>query len=114
MSNKQPPPNIVLLNKGKTNPLSIIHEFIDLEDTQQQIPLELLDSIFITLENGEKYKINQSAIHKNLKLSELDKTLSRIGVPDDITTIEIMIDTAEAETFIESEVSQILDNIFND
>lgn len=112
MSNKQPQPNIVLLNKGNNNPLSILHEFIDFDDMQQQIPLEMLDSIFVTMENGEKYKVNQSALDRNIKLSELDKTLSKIGVPEDIITIEILLDTAEADTYIQSEVSRMLDNIF--
>jgi len=105
-------PDVVILSKDNHQP-SFLQEFL-LSSKQKHIPLELLDSIYVTLSNGEKYKINQSAIKKNLVVDEIDKQLFRIGVPENISTIEIMLDTADAESYITDEVSSMLDRIFNE
>ena len=113
MSNKQQGPDIVILSKGKSNPTSVLHEFLNTgHDNQQSIPLELLDSIFVTLTTGEKYKVNQGALGNDILLPEIDKILKKIGVPNNITKIEILLDIADADTFIRYEAASILDNIF--
>jgi hypothetical protein len=113
MSNNQKP-NVTLLtkSKGKQERSNVI-EYIQSKDSPT-IPRRMVDGIFVSLLNGEKYKINRSAIKTDIDVDQVWQTLESLGVPANITDIEIILDIDEAEDAIIAESSSILDKVFTD
>ena len=110
MSNKNLP-TIVLLSKVKHKKDSFICEYLS-EVVHPEIPQRLIDGIFVTLENGEKYKVAKEAIREEFKLEAAVDQLVSIGIPREIATIEIVIDTDAAEKAINTKTTQLLDSVF--
>ena len=110
MSNKNLP-TIVLLSKVKHKKDSFICEYLS-EVVQPEIPQSLIDGIFVTLVNGEKYKVASDAIRAEFKLEAAVDQLVSIGIPREIDTIEIVIDTDAAEKAINNQTTRMLDSIF--
>lgn len=113
MSNNQKP-NVILLtkSKGKQERSNVI-EYIQSKDSPI-IPRKMIDGIFVSLQSGEKYKINRSAIKDDLDVDHVWQTLESLGVPTNITDIEIVLDIDEAEDAIIAESTNILDRVFTD
>ena len=112
MPNKNTP-TIVVLSKVKQKKDSSICEFLT-GIADPEIPRSLIDAIFVTLESGEKYKVEPHAIQVDFKLEEAVNQLAAIGIPRDIATIEIVIDTDAAEKVINVKTARLLDSIFSD
>ena len=74
----------------------------------------MVDGIFVSLVSGEKYKINRNAIRTDIDVDHVWQMLDSLGVPDNITDIEIVLDIDEAENAIIAESSSILDKVFTD
>jgi|SRR6056300_223855 len=111
MTKKRNQPKIVLLSKGPKNKNSVLTEFLN-NNTMPEIPVELLDGIFVTLNSGEKYKINKEAIKKGVNCNNVLEQLSSIGVPDNINAVEIVLDTPKAEKTIENQAKVLFKNAF--
>lgn len=114
MSNNNKP-NVTLLtkSKGKQMERSNVIEYIQSKDSPI-IPRKMVDGIFVSLVTGEKYKINRNAIRSDVDVDQVWQMLDSLGVPENITDIEIVLDIDEAENAIIAESSSILDKVFSD
>jgi hypothetical protein len=115
MSRKNKPDVILLAKSSKKNKKqrSNIIEYIQQKD-DPIIPLNLVEGIFISLVSGEKYKISKKAIRTDIVLEDITDILGGLGVPDDIQTVEIVLDIEDAEKAIVDETRSILDKVFAD
>lgn len=111
---RQQKPEIVLLSSNKhPSGYSIIENYLDNIDFIN-IPNTLLDGIYITLNSGEKYKINKTAIKEDVHYDRILEQVLGLGVPNDIQSIEVVLDTSKAEMFIRAEADTFLSSIFTD
>ena len=113
MSNNNKP-NVTLLtkSKGKQERSNVI-EYMQNHDSPV-IPQKMVDGIFVSLQSGEKYKINRNAIKSDIDVDHVWHMLDSLGVPENITDIEIVLDIDETERAIIAESSSILDKVFSE
>lgn len=113
MANNNKKPDVVLLTKSKNkNKRSNVIEYIQSKDSPI-VPRHLVDAIFISLASGEKYKISKKVIKSDVEVDHVWQLIEGLGVPEDINTIEILLDIDEAEQAIIAESASILDKVFN-
>lgn len=110
---KHKPEIILLTSRQGKNTNSIIENYLDNIDFIN-IPKSLLDGIYVTLNSGEKYKINKSALKEDVVYEKVHDQILQLGVPDDIQTIEVVLDTSKTEKYIKSQTNTILDSIFTE
>lgn len=111
MSNNKKHPDVVLLNKG--NKESFIAEYLNTVEIPE-IPISLLDSVFVTLQSGEKFKIRRSALKNTINFDTLPEDLNMLGVPENVKTVEILLDLEDADKRIKLEASQMLSDLFEE
>ena len=84
-------PQVVILGKGKQSELKATHNLIK-SIQPSAVPPELLDSIFLTLVDDTRYKVDQSMLDKGVDYENLDEYVHNLGLNADIKLIEIIID----------------------
>jgi len=105
-------PRVVILGKGKSSRTEEMHDLmtnIELEE----IPADLLDSMFVTMVNEQRYKIDRRFLKDGISYSGIDKQLQKLGITDDIQLIEIVVDFDKAKKVLDSELGAILNPFFN-
>ena len=104
-------PDIVLLSKSKKSNDNNVCDFLDTID-HPEIPQRFLHGIYITMQNGEKFKINNDAIKEKVVLKNIVDQLVSIGVPNEMSLIELILDTDKAARVISKRSNDLLEQIF--
>lgn len=101
-------PKVLLLSKAK-NPvmqqmLKDIHTSV--------IPFQFLDSVFITVGNDERYKLQKTLLKDGLDYKNIESHLSSLGISREVSLIEVIIDLDNAYSTLQAETTAMLDELF--
>ena len=105
-------PQVVILGKGKQSELKATHNLIK-SIQPSSVPPELLDSVFLTLVDETKYKIDQSQLENGIDYDNLDEYVHKLGLSSDIKLIEIIIDLDATKGMLTDASNQYLSHLFD-
>lgn len=105
-------PQVVILGKGKQSELKATHNLIKSIEPSS-VPPELLDSVFLTLVDDTRYKIDQSQLQNGIDYQNLDEYVHKLGIKADIKLIEIIIDLDMTKGLLTDASNQYLSHLFD-
>lgn len=106
-------PRVVILGKGKSSRTEEMHDLMSKIELSQ-IPADLLDSMFVTMSNDQRYKIDKKFLKEGISYSNIDKQIQKLGIGNDVATIEIVVDFDKAKRLLDTEISDLLNPYFDD
>ena len=105
-------PKVVILGKSDTKN-SVMQGFLQ-EIQTSQIPYDFLDTVFITLDSEERYRINKKYLKDGVNYESIGDDLARLGISQDVTLIEIIIDLDRAYLELQEKANFYLDSLFDE
>lgn len=107
-------PQVVILGKGKQSELKATHNLIK-SIQPSSVPPELLDSVFLTLVDDSRFKIESAQIMEHgIDYENLDRYVAQLGLQSDIRLIEIIVDLDATKSKLDDASSRYLDDLFDD
>lgn len=101
-------PRIVLMGKGdNTEVFNMIKEI-----KTTVIPSELLASVFVTLEDNNRYKVSKGMFGKAIVYDSVEKQLESLNFGKKIDLVEIVLDFNKVHTEIERKTEEYLSQYF--
>ena len=76
------------------------------------VPKEVLHSLFLTLEDDRQIKINTELVQTDIEYKNLTKYLEKMGIIENVTRIEVVVDLEKAKVLLEGTSNEFLDRIF--
>jgi hypothetical protein len=105
-------PKVVILGKSDTkNP--VMQGFLQ-EIQTSQIPYDFLDTVFVTLDSEERYRINKKYLKDGVNYDSIGDDLARLGVSQDVILIEVIVDLDLAYQELKEKANFYLDSLFNE
>lgn len=83
--------------------------FKDVLSYNSKIPRGVMDSLYITLESDERYRVPKKYINEDFMKDTIEDQLRRIGVHERVTVVEVLVDLDLAYEQIAEEANRILD-----
>ena len=106
-------PEIVLLGRKAGKESHTQHLFELLQQIKPNcVPKEVLHSMFITLENDRQIKINTNMVTEDIEYKHLTKYLETLGILEDVSRIEDVVDLEKTQVLLEGTSNGFLDKIF--
>lgn len=106
-------PKIILLGKSKSEKSDMQAMLQNMETNQ--IPVSLLDGVYVTLTDKERYRVDNKHMPKdNFDYDSLERFLAGVQFPADIVNVEIVIDLDAAEIMLKEEASALLEPLFDE
>lgn len=105
-------PQVVILGKGKQSELKATHNLIK-SIQPSSVPPELLDSVFLTLVDDSRYKVDGEMLIKGIDYDNLDRYVESLGLQADIRLIEIIIDLDATKNVLDDASSSYLGDLFD-
>jgi hypothetical protein len=103
-------PRVMILGRSDTKN-TVMQEY--LQDIQtSQIPYDFLDTVFVTFESEEKIRVNKKYLKDGIDYNNIYRDLSRLGISQNVSLVEIIIDLDAAYTQLEKKTSAYLDPLF--
>jgi hypothetical protein len=106
-------PKVVILGKGKASGSKKMQQMLT-QIELSEIPGNLLDSMFVTMSDSTKYKIEKKHIQNGVSYAHIDEHLEKIGITRDVNVIELVIDFDKAQKVLDAELANLLNPYFND
>lgn len=106
-------PKILIVGVGKNAGTDAINAIISTVEPTQ-IPCVLLEGMYVTLNDGTKYKVEKQYLGEGVDYRNIEQSLSKLGIRKDIRLIEIVIDLDAAQRLFARHSADILDPLFED
>lgn len=106
-------PKVVILGKGKASGSDKMQQMLN-QIELAEIPGHLLDSMFVTMSDSTKYKIEKKHIQAGVSYAHIEEHLAKIGITRDVSVIELVIDFDKAQALLDAELDNLLNPYFND
>jgi hypothetical protein len=103
-------PRVMILGRSDTKN-TVMQEYLQNIRTSQ-IPYDFLDTVFITFETEEKIRVNKKYLKTGIDYNNIDRDLSRLGISQNISLVEIIIDLDAAYKELEQKTAIYLDQFF--
>jgi len=101
-------PKVVIMGKGENNE---IYNIIKTVETSS-IPSDLLYYVFVTLEDGNRYKVNKNMFGNEINYKNLEKQIAGLNFSSPITLLEIVLDLNKVHSEIEKKTEEFLSQYF--
>lgn len=112
MATSKGPPKIVLLGKqSKIEDKDLVNTILS-KIEPSELPTEFLHKVIINTVDGSSYTVNDK--QKYISYANIEKYVRKLGIKEDIESIEIVIDLDKIRQHLEQETNSILENIFKD
>lgn len=112
MSDKSSP-EVVILGKGKKKDHQETHDLIK-QIQPSSVPAELLDSVFITLADDSRYKVDSQYLDQGVDYSRIEEQMKKLGVKGDISLVEVVVDLDAVKQELNSQSHAVLDSLFDE
>ena len=106
-------PKVVIMGKGKANGAAQIQTLISTIDPDT-IPPHLLHSVQVQTDTGSTYRVDKKHFKKDVKYDNIQDQISALGLKEDITQIEIILDLDKAYSILTMTTDTILANAFGE
>tara|TARA_Y100000385_G_C12556590_1_gene410243 strand:- start:80 stop:424 length:345 start_codon:yes stop_codon:yes gene_type:complete len=106
-------PEIILLGRKSGEDSETHHLFELLQQIRPNcVPKEVLHSLYITLYNDKQIKINTEIVTEDIEYRNLATYLEKLGIQDDVSKIEVVVDLEKTKLLLEGTSNGFLDKIF--
>jgi len=106
-------PEIILLGRKSGEDAETHHLFELLQQIRPNcVPKEVLHSLYITLFNDKQIKINTEIVTEDIEYRNLATYLEKLGIQDDVSKIEVVVDLEKTKLLLEGTSNGFLDKIF--
>ena len=106
-------PEIILLGRKSGEDSETHHLFELLQQIRpNSVPKEVLHSLYITLFNDKQIKINTEIVTEDIEYRNLATYLEKLGIQDDVSKIEVVVDLEKTKLLLEGTSNGFLDKIF--
>lgn len=105
-------PKIVLLGKSKSKNPKMQKMLKEIQASM--VPYHFLDSVYITIADEEKYKIQKSYLKDGVDYKNIEDSLVQLGITREVHLIEVVIDLDRAYSHLQEETAEMLDGLFAD
>jgi len=106
-------PEVVILGKGKKADHKETHDLIK-EIQPSSVPAELLDSVFITLVDESRYKVDSQYLDQGIDYTRIEEQMKKLGLKGDIALIEVVVDLDAVKQELTSVSHAVLDSLFDE
>lgn len=106
-------PEVVILGKGKKADHQETHELIK-QIQPSSVPAELLDSVFITMADNSRYKVDTKYLDKGIEYSRIEEQCKALGLKGDISLVEVVVDLDAVKQELTAVTSATLDSLFDE
>lgn len=106
-------PEVVILGKGKKKDHKETHDLIK-QIQPSSVPAELLDSVFVTLADDTRYKVDPQYLDQGVDYSRIEEQIKKLGVKGDITLVEVIVDLDAVKQELTSQSHAVLDSLFDE
>lgn len=91
------------------------NEMLDLLNTIEPsyIPSNLIDSVFVTLVDQQKFKIDERFFKAGIHYEQIDEHLRTMNMKE-VDTIEIVVDLEKTNAYLKSDAGNFLKQFFKD
>ena len=103
-------PKIVLLGKSKSKHPEMQKMLKEIQASL--VPYNFLDSVYITVADEEKYKIQKSYLKDGIDYKNIEDSLVQLGITREVHLIEVVIDLDRAFSCLQEETAELLDGLF--
>jgi len=105
-------PKVVLLGKGDHKHTN---EMLDLLNTIEPsyIPSNLIDSVYVTLVDQSKFKIDEKFFKAGIHYESIEEHLRTMNMKE-VDTIEIVVDLEKTSAYLKSDAGKFLKQFFKD
>lgn len=103
-------PKIVMMGKGTAGNRAVNEIIRTIQPSM--IPSNLLHGLFVTLDDNQRYRVQNADLGEGLDYGQIERYLINMGITRDIKTVEVVIDLDAVQIMLKDLSAEILDPIF--
>ena len=105
-------PKVVLLGKGKSHISDEMYELLTSIEPSY-IPAHLVDNVFVTLEDDDKYRVDRKYYADGIHYNNFDDQLTKMGMKD-VKLVEIILNLDKTNNTVTEDTATLLNRWFDE